>query len=198
MLFSPFSINAQNISRNCKWVQKHIVVQKYNWRTEQLEPVDDYELVYECTPSLVETSRERPTSKTDNQQKTDKSSTSRISVPADNPLLGTWKCEEYHEAVKDKYFPIERYLIRSITLIYSQDGVVESIFVERLWEKGRAKGNWKYTPKNDSSGVVEEYQGDDLGERGSIKWISKNQIEYTVTFNKDENVVGKKFIFTRQ
>lgn len=128
-----------------------------------------------------------------------RASSNKSSVPADSPLLGTWKYEEYSEAVKNTYFPVGRSLIRSITLIYSQDGVVESISQERVWEVARGKGNWRYIPKNDSSGVVEEYQGNNLDERGSLKWINKNQFEYTVTFHsKDPKAVGNKFVFTRQ
>jgi hypothetical protein len=113
-------------------------------------------------------------------------------------IIGTWKY--------DWYFVVQRDIagvkvpssvgVRS-TVIYSQNGDVEAI---HLTGDGMSKfnGSWKYIPKNASSGILEEYQGEDLIGRGTVKWLSRDQLEYTTTFSKNSDLVGKQFVLTRQ
>lgn len=108
---------------------------------------------------------------------------SKFSVSADSPIVGTWK---YVKAA------------RTSTYIYSQNGVVESIHEYFLTSPSKTKGNWKYTPKTASSGVLEEYLGDDLVERGNVKFLSRNQIEYTITFSQNSDSIGKQYTWIRQ
>lgn len=119
----------------------------------------------------------------------------KFSAPADSPLIGTWKYVKYSEGLFVNSPPrVES----SITLVYSQNGVVESIFQDSL-TTSKGKGNWKYIPKDTSSGLVEEYIGNNVVERANVKWMNSNQFEYTVTFHsQNTNAVGNKFIFTRQ
>lgn len=105
-------------------------------------------------------------------------------VPANSPLLGTWKSVESSDRGT---------VSSTIILVYSQNGVVESTI-----QNTKVMGNWKYTPGNVSSGVLEEYREDDLIESGSVKWRGSNQFEYTVTFSQDPNAVGTRFVFRRQ
>ncbi len=68
--------------------------------------------------------------------------------------------------------------------------------------------NWKwlYTPENDSSGVMELFIDNKLVEKASVKWISKNQFEYRITYVNYgitqgwgvSNFIGDKFAFNRQ
>ncbi len=123
--------------------------------------------------------------------------TSKFSVPADSPIIGAWKYIEY--GTRDSLFDGSKssYVIRTSTYIYSQNGVVESIH-QTMMGTSKIKGNWKYTPKNASSGVLEEFLGNDLVERGNVKFLSRNQLEYTITFSQNTDSVGKQSVWTRQ
>jgi len=122
----------------------------------------------------------------------------KFSVPADNPLLGTWKYVEYaHQGYVIGAMRIPPEVKKSITLTYSQNGVVASTVYNGL-STSTLKGNWRYTSKSDSSGVLEEYRGDELIERANVRWMSNNQFEYTVTFSQNPNIIGTQVIFTRQ
>lgn len=63
---------------------------------------------------------------------------SKFSVPADSPMIGTWKYVEYSD---------KRKVIRTSTFIYSRDGVVESIHQVGT-DTIETKNNWKYTAKS--------------------------------------------------
>jgi len=76
--------------------------------------------------------------------------------------------------------------------------VVESRHEQQFLQPVIIKGNWKYTPKNSSSGVLEEYLGEDLVERGAVKFLNGNQLEYTITFSQNSDAVGKQTVWTRQ
>lgn len=123
---------------------------------------------------------------------------SRFSAPADSPIIGTWKYVD--SGVLRAYSSSAGFIVphdKILTFIYSQNGVVESI--HQVGDKtSKTKGDWKYISKDASSGVLEEYLGDKLIERASIKFLSRNQLEYTVTLSKDSNLVGKKYVWERQ
>ncbi|MEN3329345.1 MAG: hypothetical protein V7638_4152 [Acidobacteriota bacterium] len=115
----------------------------------------------------------------------------KFSAPADSPMIGTWKYVEYSD---------KRKVIRTSTFIYSPNGVVESIHQVGT-DTIETKNNWKYTAKSPKSGVLEEFSGDDLVERGNVKFGTGNVIvslEYTVTFSKDSSVVGHQSTWIKQ
>ncbi len=118
----------------------------------------------------------------------------RFAAPADSPIIGTWK---YVECPNNDCSYTWR-IVRTSTFVYSQNGVVESKHEQKYFPTQVIKGNWKYTPKTASSGILEEYQGEDLIERGTVKFLNRNQLEYMVTFSPDSNGIGKQYIWTRQ
>jgi hypothetical protein len=121
----------------------------------------------------------------------------KFSVSADCPLLGTWKFVEYYDSsyLVANSKPVVK---NSITVTYYQNGILEATFVEGAISTTTEKRNWKYIPKSSSSGISEEYQGDELVERDSIRWITANQFEATVIFHVNPNAVGHRIILTRQ
>ena len=126
---------------------------------------------------------------------------SKFSAPADSPIIGTWKYVEcYQNDCREKdygYFKSPATIVRTSTYIYSPNGVVESIH-ELSYQTQKIKGNWKYTPKTASSGVLEEFLGEDLVERANIRFLSRNQLEFTITFSHNPDAVGNQQIWTRQ
>lgn len=108
-------------------------------------------------------------------------------VPADSPLLGTWKCVEHSSGT----------VSRTIIVTYSQNGLLEVTFQDSL--ALNEKRNWNYTSESATSGVEEDYRiGGELIERDDIRWINSNQFESKIVFHLNPNSVGKKQIFTRQ
>ena len=161
-----------------------------------LKPVGKW--VTRCGPSSGEVS---DTPK--NSTKPDISSTIAAQpAPADSPMLGKWK---YVECVNNdcnvksievvKMAPI---ILRTSTFNYLQNGVVESFHkLTNIIEPILAKGSWKYTPQNASSGILEEHNGEDLVESGSVKFLNQNKLEYTITFSPNSATIGKKVIWER-
>jgi hypothetical protein len=127
----------------------------------------------------------------------------KFAAPVDSPIIGTWKYVEYGTRESPRFngstIVVEKtpYEKRTATFIYSQNGVVESIHYNGF-STSTIKGNWKYIPRDTSSGILEEYQGEELIERGIVKWIGRNQIEYTITFSQNSDVIRNKYIWTRQ
>ena len=125
----------------------------------------------------------------------------KFAVSADNPVVGKWQHVEYlNDESGDRVIGsvvIPPTVMRTSTYIYSQNGVVESIHQNSLGTTS-SKGNWKYIPKSDSSGVLEEYQGEDLIERGAVKWLGRSQLQYTITFSQNADFVGKQYVWKRQ
>jgi hypothetical protein len=111
----------------------------------------------------------------------------KFSAPANSPMIGTWKYIEYSDTGE---------ITKTSTFIYSQNGVVESIHQVGT-ETIKAKDNWKYTAKTASSGILEEFLGDELVERGNVKFLSRNQLEYTITFSQ-YSAIGEQSVWTRQ
>lgn len=127
----------------------------------------------------------------------------KFSAPADSPIIGTWKYVECYQnpdcSVKDYgYGKIPPTIVRTAIFIYSQNGVVESRHENNLGIKEVIKGNWKYIAKTAASGVLEEYQGEELIERATVKWLSRNRLEYTITFSTNSDAVGRQTVWTRQ
>jgi hypothetical protein len=127
---------------------------------------------------------------------------SRFAAPADIPITGTWKYVEcYNNDCSPKPWDIYRTgskIVRTSTFIYSPNGVVESRHERPPLATVVIKGNWKYIPNSASSGVLEEYQGEDLIERATVRWLSRNQLEYTITFSQNPDAVGRQTVWTRQ
>ena len=125
----------------------------------------------------------------------------KFAVSADSPIVGTWQHVEYlNNESRDRVIGsviIPPTILRTSTYVYSQNGVVESIHESRLGTTN-LKGNWKYIPKSASSGILEEYQGEDLIERGTVKWLDRNKLEYTITFSQNADFVGKQYVWTRK
>ena len=129
--------------------------------------------------------------------------TSKFSVSADNPMVGTWKyveCLNNDCSVKDYgYYKSQPAILRTSIFIYSQNGVVESRHkLNYQSEPTVVKGNWKYIAKTATSGVLEEYQGEELIERATVKWLSRDRLEYTITFSTNSDAVGRQTVWTRQ
>jgi len=126
----------------------------------------------------------------------------KFSVPTDSPIIGTWKYVVYHDKGLETYEngrkKVVPLIFRTSTFIYSQNGVVESIHEMFGTSPVRIKGNWKYIPKNASSGILEEYLGSELIERGDVRFLSRSQIEYTITFSSNSDVIGKQYVWNRQ
>ncbi len=121
----------------------------------------------------------------------------KYSAPSDSPITGVWKYEDYRTFKSVVDGENSKYLYKTSTYIYSSNGVVESIHQNR-YEKQTLKGNWKYISKTPTTGVLEEFQGEDLIERGNVKFLSSVQIEYTITYSKNANVIGKKSLWSKQ
>lgn len=121
----------------------------------------------------------------------------KFSVSANSPIIGTWKYVEYIGGYDFGMLKKDPTISRISTYIYSQNGVVESIHEVNI-QTIKNKGNWKYIPKTGSSGVLEEYLGNDLIERGNVIFLNPNKIEYTITFSQNSDSVGQKFIWTKQ
>lgn len=131
------------------------------------------------------------------KQTTNNVAEDKFTAPTDSPIIGTWKYVEYG-TIKSLYDgSMSSYVKRTSTFIYSQNGVVESIHQDSI-RTDRIKGNWKYIPKTASSGILEEYLGDDLVERATVKFLSRNQLEYTITFSQNSDAIGKQSVWTRQ
>jgi len=127
----------------------------------------------------------------------------KFSAPADSPIIGTWKyveCLDNDCSVKDNgIYKSQPAILRTSMFIYSQNGVVESRHkLNYQSEPTVVKNNWKYTPKTASSGILEEYQGENLIERANVKFLTRNQLEYKITFSSNSDLVGKQYVWTRQ
>jgi hypothetical protein len=122
---------------------------------------------------------------------------SKYSAPADSPITGTWKYVVYSGSGYEIGGLTPPSVLRTATFIYSQNGIVESIHQNSLTTSS-IKGNWKYIPKTPSSGVLEEYRGEDLIERGTVKWLGQNQLEFTITFSHNSDAIGNQSVWTRQ
>lgn len=123
----------------------------------------------------------------------------KFSAPADSPMIGTWKYVEHSDNGE---------VTRTSTFIYSQNGVVESIHQVGT-DTIKTRNNWKYTATSPESGVLEEFSGDDLVERGNVKFGLRltggrgqrrfvGTIEYTVTFAQDSKLIGHRSIWIKQ
>jgi hypothetical protein len=116
----------------------------------------------------------------------------KFSAPADSPIIGTWK----YMGSSDN----ENVSRTTLIFIYSANSVVESIH-ELGTQTIKTKRNWKYTATSPKSGVLEEFSGDDLVERGNVKFRTGNiivSLEYTVTYSKYPYMIGHKSVWIRQ
>jgi hypothetical protein len=120
----------------------------------------------------------------------------KYAVDADQPLVGKWKYVKYKENCS-RYDTtcIESTLVWTI----SANGICDSRLVSQYqYNNWEAQSNWKYTSTGPATGVWEDHQGETLVERGNMRWISRNEIEYTVTFSPDPNGIGRRLRFVRE
>lgn len=122
-----------------------------------------------------------------------------VRIEENRLIVGTWKFEWYYSQQRSMgagiIIPGNVKVISTVT--YSQDNSGEASHITG-YGITQSKSNWKYIPKDASSGMLETYQGGNLVERGIVKWLSRDQHEYTVNFSPDSTVVGKQFVRTRQ
>ena len=123
----------------------------------------------------------------------------KFSVSTDNPLIGMWKYVEYYDRSNytGAFANIPPSIKQTLIAMFSQNGILE-ITVRTSLTSGTEKTNWKYIPKSDSSGVLEQYQGDEMLYRGNVRWLNGNQFVYTNTFHQNPNMVGTTYTYTRQ
>jgi hypothetical protein len=119
----------------------------------------------------------------------------KFAVSSNNPLVGTWKFVQYFDRIQGTNLPPRIKL--ALTITFSQNGVVRIIVQDSLSSRTESR-NWKYIPQGDLSGIIEEYLGDEMFERVKVRWIDRDQFEYTVTFHQNANNIGNRFLFTRQ
>jgi hypothetical protein len=122
----------------------------------------------------------------------------RFPVSPDCPLLGTWKFVEYaftglNFGGKEMVPPTIK---RSITITLTKDAILENKWQE-LSQNGVSRMNWNYLSKDNASGVLEIYIGNDLVQKSNISWINRDQFEMTTTFSKDAGSIGNKLTFRR-
>jgi hypothetical protein len=123
-------------------------------------------------------------------------SSNKYSAPVDSPIIGTWKYQDGCRTT-ELFGQTSTNCDRYSTYIYSQDGNVESIHIINLFAS-TINGNWKYTAADKSSGVLEEFKDDKLVEKGSVKFLGKSQLQYTLTFSVNLDSVGKIYIWNKQ
>jgi hypothetical protein len=120
----------------------------------------------------------------------------KFSVPSNSPLVGTWKSAEYSKPFFEG--PHRKPFVREIRVAtFSQNSIVE-VIVQDSYSTKQEKTNWKYSPTSNSTGVLEQYQGDYMVYRGTIKWINRNQFEYTNRVHSNTTMVGQRYTYTRQ
>lgn len=124
------------------------------------------------------------------------SSSNKYSAPIDSPIIGTWKYQDGCTTTGFGTFTATS-CDRTSTYIYSQDGNVQSIHIVKFSLQSTT-GNWKYTAENELSGILEEFKGDKLVEKGNIKFLGKSQLQYTITFSVSSDIVGKTYIWNKQ
>lgn len=121
-----------------------------------------------------------------------------VRIEENRLIIGTWKYNWYF-VVQQNYagVTVPRTVGVNSTVTYSKDNSVEASHITGSGIS-KFKGNWKYIPKDVSSGILEEYQGEDLVGKLTVKWLSRDQFECTVTFSKNSDLVGKQFVLMRQ
>jgi len=116
----------------------------------------------------------------------------KYAVAANQPLIGKWKtgsCQEprlYNTCVE-------------FTLLWTIDsnGILHTHYQNNTQEWD-TQTNWKYTSTSSAIGVLEGFRGETLDWRGDLRWISRNEFEYTTTFDRDPNIIGQRLRFFRQ
>jgi hypothetical protein len=122
---------------------------------------------------------------------------SKFPVPANSPMVGTWKYIKYNPLLLPdlKITESSRVTLYFDNSIRKLDRYVGAAEVP----DGTYVNYWKYTPSSNSSGVMEVYQGDGVIERADVRWVNSKQFEYTITFSQNTvtnlGPVGSRLIF---
>lgn len=120
--------------------------------------------------------------------------TDKYQVAANHPLAGKWKrrCVDDDSAFNTCTQSRLLWTISPNGILYTQS------LGENPAENWEGQTNWKYTSTGPATGVLEEFQGKTLVERGNIRWMSKNEFEDTIAFSPNPDVIGERFRFVRE
>jgi hypothetical protein len=201
MLLNPFIGKAQDASMKCEWVWKWVDVPRVINGGITYEKV--YKYVYECSPNNNGTNATK-TKEQDVSVSKVLIEGGEFSAPVDSPITGTWKYVEYGTTELPKIINstvvMEKtpYVKRTLTFIFSQNGIVETIQNQSNLITGRGKSNWKYTAKTKTSGSLEVVLGDDVIYKGNVNFLNKNKLEYTITFSKNSGEIGNQYVWMRE
>lgn len=120
----------------------------------------------------------------------------KYSAPVDSPIIGTWKYQDGC-TTKNVYGITSTSCKQTSSITYSQNGSVQSLHVIDVSVQSLV-GNWKYTAENESSGVLEEFKDGKLVEKGNVKFLGKSQLQYTITFSANSDIVGRTYIWNKE
>lgn len=191
MLFSPFSLKAQNASVKCEWQWKWVweTENEYNSQTglNELRTVKRYKYVNDCISSEGD-SNSAKTKEQNIALPKDLIEGGALSAPADSPIIGTWKQVEYATVELPKVInntvvmeKTRQPLGKTMTYVFSQNGIVEIVQYQGLVELGRGKFNWTYTPAAKTSGTLKIFLGDKIITKGDVSFVNKNKLELVGT-----------------
>jgi hypothetical protein len=185
ILFSSFIGKAQDASTKCEWVKKWVDEMRVVNGGITYEKV--YKDVYECSPN------NNVASSSSNKEQTVSASKAPIeggefSAPADSPIIGTWKQIEYKTIELPKIIngtvvmeKTRQPSGKTMTFIFSQNGVVEIISNQGLLELGKGKFNWIYTSTTKTSGSLKIFLEKNVITEGKVSFLNKNKLELVGT-----------------
>src|SRR6267142_1725857 len=115
----------------------------------------------------------------------------KFAVPANFFLVGMWKYVEYYERqiFTGIFANTPPSVKQTIIATFYQNGILE-INVNNSLTSTTEKTNWKFIPKNETTGILEQYLGDDLLYRGDVRRLNGGQFEYINTFHQNANMIG--------
>lgn len=124
-------------------------------------------------------------------------SNNKYSTFIDSPIIGFW---EYEDGCTSSRLTATSYCRSSFS--YLPNGDVTSYYIisprsepdKIVMPQTTTHGNWKYTAVDKSSGVLEEFKDGKLVEKGSVKFLGKSQLQYTVIFSANSDMVGKDIV----
>lgn len=122
----------------------------------------------------------------------------KYSASLDSPMIGSWKNEEGCSTQIDFLGNNSTTCKRTAVFDLSQDGHFQLLVGGYLIFPETFYGNWRYTPEDKSSGIIEFFDNGKLVEKGSIKFSGKSQFQFTVTFNINSAQIGKTSIWNKK
>ncbi|MBO0859117.1 MAG: hypothetical protein J2P21_11695 [Chloracidobacterium sp.] len=117
----------------------------------------------------------------------------KYAVAPNNPLVGKWK---YVRRWDKAYCVIGPCVQSTLECAFSSSGINYTQYRDSQsnWD---SQVNWKYISTGSATGVLEGYQGE-LISRGDVRWINRNEFDFTYTFSTDANSIGQKMRFVRE